>query len=74
MLLSQAEILVETGQRPALLLDDLVSEFDKNHFRKVMEVALSLEVQVWMTGTQKPTLDDPHKMFHVKQGRATELV
>ena len=74
MLLSQAEILVNTGEKPVLLLDDLVSEFDRGHFRRVMDTAMSLDTQVWLSGTEKPDLEVPHKMFHVKQGQVKELV
>lgn len=74
MLLTQAEILVEAGEKPILLLDDLVSEFDSNHFKRVLDAAISLNTQVWLSGTDKPVLAVPHKMFHVKQGRVEELV
>ena len=74
MLLTQAEILSETGEKPVLLLDDLVSEFDRNHFKRVLDVAISLDTQVWLSGTEKPKLKSRHKMFHVKQGQVKELV
>ncbi len=74
MLLTQAEILVDTGEKPVLLLDDLVSEFDRNHFERVLDAAMSLDIQVWLTGTEKPALKVPHAMFHVKQGQVKELV
>lgn len=74
MLLTQAEILAEKGEKPILLLDDLVSEFDRNHFKRVLDVATSLNSQIWLSGTEKPELKAPHKMFHVKQGHIKELV
>lgn len=74
MLLTQAQILVETGERPVLILDDLISEFDRSHFRRVLEAAMSLHTQVWLSGTEKPELEDDYRMFHVKQGRVKELV
>ena len=74
MHLTQAEILIDTGEKPVLLLDDLVSEFDRWHFKRVLDAATSLNVQTWLTGTEKPGLKLPHKMFHVKQGSVKELL
>lgn len=74
MLLTQAEWLGENGEKPVLLLDDLVSEFDRKHFEKVLERALRTGSQVWVTGTSKPDFDFDHHMFHVEQGRVIELL
>ncbi len=74
LLLSQADLLEEAGRKPLLLLDDLVSEFDREHFQTVLAKALNGRRQVWVTGTEIPGLDMPHKMFHVEQGVVRELV
>ena len=74
LLLTQAEVLAETGTRPILLLDDLVSEFDEQHFDAVLARASASGAQLWLTGTQQPRLPGEHRMFHVKQGRVSELV
>lgn len=74
LLLTQAEILAQSGTRPLLLLDDLVSEFDTRHFEAVLARATASGAQLWLTGTQRPGLPGEHRMFHVKQGRVVELV
>lgn len=74
MLLTQVKLLVETGQKPVLLLDDLISEFDTEHFNRVLRCSLDTACQMWVTGTEKPVLDCNHRVFHVEQGRVRELV
>jgi len=74
LLLAQCELLLEDGIRPVLLLDDLVSEFDDQHFDIVLEKFLSTGLQAWLTGTVKPKIENPHALFHVEQGCVEELV
>ena len=74
LLLTQAEILAGSVSRPVLLLDDLVSEFDRQHFEAVLARAGATGAQLWLTGTQRPDLATEHRMFHVKQGVVEELV
>ena len=74
MLLTQADLLEEANRRPLLLLDDLVSEFDKEHFNSVLSKALQGKRQVWITGTDIPRLEQDHKMFHVERGGVQEMV
>ena len=74
LLLTQVELLLGKGIRPVLLLDDLVSEFDREHFFAVLEKALSTGVQTWITGTTDPGLDRDHTMFHVEQGTVREML
>ena len=74
MLLTQANLLVDGGQKPVLLLDDLISEFDTEHFNRVLRCSLDTACQIWVTGTEKPELDPLHRVFHVEQGRVRELV
>ena len=74
LLITQAELMTATGAQPLLLLDDLHSEFDREHFDAVLERVLEIGGQVWVTGTMKPALPEPGKVFHVEQGRVEELV
>ena len=74
LLLSQVEILAELGEQPMVLLDDLASEFDQEHFERVLARALKSGGQVWVSGTRihKPEVD--HKVFHVEHGEVQEVV
>ena len=74
MLLIQAELLNSAGKRPVLLFDDLVSEFDREHFDVVLAKAMDFGLQVWLTGTGRPEVNLPGKVFHVEQGSVKELV
>lgn len=74
LMLTQAEKLVSTGAIPVLLFDDLVSEFDREHFNRVLHTAADLGAQLWLTGTDCPPIVRPHKMFHVEQGSVSEMV
>lgn len=75
MILTQAQIICESEEKPVLLLDDLSSELDEAHFNKVLAAGLSLGVQTWLTGTgQLPSIAAELKdsaMFHVKHGEVT---
>jgi len=74
MLLSQADILARQRKTPVLLLDDLASEFDAEHYQSVLNRALKAGGQVWVTGTSKQVLSVDHKMFHVKHGEVKEVI
>ncbi len=74
LLLSQAEMLSERGEKPLILLDDLASEFDQAHFENVLQRALKVGGQVWLTGIQKCQNAMEHKVFHVERGRVQEVV
>lgn len=74
LLITQAEMMTSSALQPLLLLDDLYSEFDREHFEAVLERVLAIGGQVWVTGTVKPALPEPNGVFHVEQGRVTELV
>ena len=74
LLLAQSEILAECDQTPVVILDDLASEFDSDHFDSVLRRALIKAGQVWVSGTVLPDLKQEHKMFHVKHGTVTEVV
>lgn len=74
LLLIQADLLKTAGKTPVLLFDDLVSEFDRAHFDVVLNKAMEHGGQVWITGTERPELPAPGKVFHVEQGQVKELV
>jgi DNA replication and repair protein RecF len=74
LLLSQAEILSRKNRTPVLLLDDLASEFDDEHYASVLNRALKIGGQVWVSGTRKIVPDHEYKMFHVKHGEVEEML
>jgi DNA replication and repair protein RecF len=74
LLLKQAELLASQGEPPLVLLDDLASEFDEQHFASVLLRALACAGQVWVTGTSAPAPAPEHKVFHVKHGGVQELL
>lgn len=74
MLLTQVKLLGLADKNPVLLLDDLVSEFDKEHFEAVLDKSVKAGCQVWVSGTGEPNFERDHKVFHVEQGRVKELV
>jgi len=74
LLLAQAAILSAKGAKPLILLDDLASEFDERHFRNVLEHALELGGQIWVTGIHRFTTKQEHKVFHVEHGSVREVV
>jgi len=74
LLLTQAELLVSTGEKPVILLDDLASEFDRFHFDSVLQRALTIGCQVWVSGTQEEHPAGACSVFHVEQGRVREVI
>ena len=74
LLLTQARLLAARGELPLLLLDDLASEFDPQHFRATLASALECAGQVWVTGTLAPRFSADHKVFHVERGAVQEMV
>jgi DNA replication and repair protein RecF len=74
LLLTQAELLSSLGERPVYLLDDLGSEFDQEHFERVLDRSLAGGAQVWLTGTRREGVSGDCTMFHVEQGRVAEMV
>lgn len=73
LIMTQAQLICETGETPILLLDDLASELDESHLIKVLRAGLDLGVQIWLTGTVLPNAikncGQAYKMFHVEHGR-----
>ncbi len=73
-LLAQAEDFADVrGHWPVFLLDDLASELDRDHQRRLLERLRGSGAQVFVTGTDPiPALleaDWPVAMFHVEHGR-----
>jgi len=72
MILAQAQMICETGEKPVLMLDDLSSEFDADHLSRVLLAAMELGIQVWLTGTEHApavrACEGSSKVFHVEHG------
>ena len=74
LLLTQARLLAAKGELPLVLLDDLASEFDQEHFTSTLANALTCAGQVWVTGTRAPSSREAHKVFHVERGTVREVL
>jgi DNA replication and repair protein RecF len=65
------------GEWPVVCLDDLASELDLPHQRRVLAALLGSGAQVLLTATEPPAvladLPRPSRMFHVEQGRVERL-
>ncbi len=77
VLLAQAEQhAAASGEWPVVALDDLASELDRNHQRRVLERLDASGAQVFITGTEAPsTLSERHgdiHVFHVEHGNLNE--
>lgn len=77
--LAQAEQMgAATGEGCILLLDDLAAELDADHRARVLESALDLGVQVFITAIDPEAVPlqpaGAVSMFHVEQGRVTEVI
>jgi DNA replication and repair protein RecF len=72
MIMAQAQLICESGEKPVLMLDDLSSEFDEEHLGRVLRAGLELGTQIWVTGTQlAPAIkacDSSYTLFHVEHG------
>lgn len=76
LLLAQASHLAGLkGAWPVLQLDDLGSELDRHHQRRLLEVLAASGAQVLVTGTDAPVglaaVGVDVAMFHVEHGRIT---
>ena len=73
LLLAQAaHLAAHEGRWPVLQLDDLPSELDRQHQRRLLELLAGTGAQVFVTGTESPAALaamglDPH-VFHVEHG------
>lgn len=72
MIMAQAQLICESGEKPLLLLDDLSSELDESHLARVLHAGLELGVQIWLTGTElAPAIGScksSFTVFHVEHG------
>jgi len=77
--LAQVEHLLENGfQSACILIDDAVAELDLAARTKLLKFLATLNIQVFVTATEKNEFGDlsqigDYKMFHVKQGVVTEI-
>jgi len=76
LLLSQAEQHAALrGDWPVVALDDLASELDRKHQRRVLEWLQASEAQVFVTGTEPPPAlgeileTSSYSRFHVERGQ-----
>ncbi len=73
MIMAQARMICDSGEKPLLLLDDIASEFDEEHFERVLTAGIDLGVQIWLTGTALMpavmSLSGRSSLFHVKHGQ-----
>lgn len=72
-LLAQAEHHARTlGDWPVVALDDLASELDRHHQRRVLQHLLACGAQIFVTGTEEPPglagIEVAMDRFHVEQG------
>jgi len=75
MMLAQIEILLAEANstaQPILLLDDVPSELDQVHRKRLMAYLSRLPIQVFITTTEVDQVDvsmwPNHAMFHVEHG------
>jgi DNA replication and repair protein RecF len=77
MMMAQAQLIGDAGEKPVLLLDDLASELDGEHLDKVLQAGLDLGSQILLTGTDlsgiAASCESPYTMFHVEHGSVTPL-
>jgi len=74
LLLAQVAFLKSQGESPVVLLDDLASEFDRLHYKKVLAKFLETNGQVWITGTRELEFSGPCSVFHVEHGTVREMI
>ncbi len=73
-LLAQAQDFADRrGEWPVIVLDDLASELDRQHQRRVLQHLIASGAQVFVSGTEAPAglagLPIDPTLFHVEQGR-----
>lgn len=79
LMLAQAEVYRLRRGRPSIfLVDDLASELDAEHRRRVLAALRALEVQVFITAINETALDaadwPAQRWFHVEHGQIREVV
>lgn len=79
-LLGAAKLYTEHhGEPPVFAIDDLFSELDQQHQRRVLEALQAAGVQLWVSGVERsPAMSSwtgAARVFHVEQGgRVTQLI
>ena len=77
MMMAQAQLIGDAGEKPVLMLDDLSSELDGEHLDRVLQAGLDLGCQILLTGTDLTRVitscEDPYTVFHVEHGSVTPL-
>lgn len=79
LMLAQAEVYRLRRGRPSIfLVDDLASELDAEHRRRVLAALRDLDVQVFVTAIDESALETAdwatQRRFHVEHGRIQEVV
>jgi DNA replication and repair protein RecF len=78
MIIAQAKMICDSGEKPVLMLDDLFSEFDETHLVSVLRQGINLDVQIWLTGTGTTSamsaFERPYTRFHVEHGEISGQV
>lgn len=77
--LSQASLFAQLRREwPVVCLDDLASELDREHQTAVLSWLNTVQAQVLITGTERPSMltnpDAQTRTFHVEQGLVTTLL
>lgn len=77
-LLAQAEQFASrSGEWPVIALDDLASELDRTHQRRVLHRLVASGAQIFITGTEPPAalheIGHPYTLFHVEHGQLNGL-
>ena len=72
LIMAQAQMICESGEKPVLMLDDPSSELDETHLGKVLKAGIELDLQILLTGTVlAPVIEaceSQYTVFHVKHG------
>ena len=71
--LAQMKQAHSAGQIPMLLLDDPVSELDRDHLNRLLDWLAQQAYQVWITAVSPPDGGDA-RLFHVEQGKIRSMV
>jgi DNA replication and repair protein RecF len=67
--LAEADLmLLETGERPVVLLDDVLSELDEHHRRMLTEATMKVGGQIFLTATDERAFESP-ELTHLPRGR-----
>lgn len=77
LVLAQLTLFSETtGQAPLLLLDDPAAELDDEAQGRLLEAVWASPAQRVVTGLRAMGLTDrlPHSLFHVEQGKVTQVL